>query len=36
MAFDKARVLEEIQSTLSEIPLPGSPGQPGQVPLAPG
>ncbi|MFL2857738.1 MAG: Mrp/NBP35 family ATP-binding protein [Planctomycetota bacterium] len=26
MAFDKARVLEEIQSTLSEIPLPGSPG----------
>ena len=26
MAFDKARVLEEIQSTLAEIPLPGSPG----------
>lgn len=26
MAFDKARVLEEIQSTLTEIPLPGSPG----------
>ena len=26
MAFDKARVLEEIQYTLSEIPLPGSPG----------
>ncbi|MGB1397157.1 MAG: Mrp/NBP35 family ATP-binding protein [Planctomycetota bacterium] len=26
MSFDKARVLEEIQSTLTEIPLPGSPG----------
>ncbi|MAJ28350.1 hypothetical protein CBD41_02890 [bacterium TMED181] len=26
MAFDKARVLEEIQTTLAEIPLPGSPG----------
>ena len=26
MAFDKARVLEEIQNLLSEIPLPGSPG----------
>ncbi|OUU23554.1 MAG: hypothetical protein CBC13_05170 [Planctomycetia bacterium TMED53] len=26
MAFDKARVLEQIQSTLAEIPLPGTPG----------
>ena len=26
MAFDKARVLEEIQTVLAEIPLPGSPG----------
>ena len=34
MVFDKAKVLEQIQTTLSEIPLPGTPGntvQPGLI-----
>ena len=33
MAFEKDRVLEEIQAKLREIGLPGSPGNPGPFPL---